>query len=84
MKQRIEELLIDQAIFGLDTEAEAELNALLGETGGDAAENPFMETAALVQLGMAALDPQPDRAMPADLRRKLAADAARRGSDNNN
>jgi len=77
MNLRIEELLIDQAVFGLDAEAEAELKALLRETG-DEDKNPFLETAALVQLGLAAMDSQPDAAMPAELRRKLATDAARR------
>lgn len=74
---RLQELLIDEAVFGLDADTETELAALLGDNPA-AMENPFHETAALVQLGMAATDSQPARAMPAELRRKLAAAAAKR------
>ena len=76
-KQRLEELFIDEAVFGLDAEAEAELAALLGDDA-EATENPFFETTALVQLGLAAMDSQQGSGMPAELRRKLAADAAKR------
>lgn len=78
-EQRLDELLIDQAIGGLDASQQEELRALLaGETGEP--RNPYMETAALVQLGMASMDRSGARAagggMPAELRRKLEAGAA--------
>ncbi|NND53909.1 MAG: hypothetical protein HKN56_02935 [Gammaproteobacteria bacterium] len=82
MNLRLEELLIDQAVFGLDAGEEAELAQLLQEHP-EAAENPFLETTALVQLGLAATDPQGAVAMPADLRRKLAATAPHDNSNSN-
>lgn len=74
---RIDELLIDQAVFGLDATEAAELEALLDSTA-DAGNNPYMETAALIQLGMAALDADQRSGMPADLRNRLAAGAPRK------
>ncbi len=81
--QRIEELLIEQAVFGLDQAAQAELDALRGDAGGDTSgrgENPWFETAALVQLGLAAMDRlhSGDSGMPGHLRERIAADLGRR------
>jgi len=74
---RIEELLIEQAVFGLSPEQEAELLAL--QRDADAEANPYMQTAALVQLGFAALDKAASGdGMPAELRAKIAAGAASR------
>lgn len=75
---RTEELLIDQAVFGLDASEETELTALLGDNA-TAADNPFMETVALIQLGMAAMDQRGTGRMPAELRRKISTNAPRKG-----
>ena len=69
-RARIEELLIEQAIHGLNDRQQEELDALNDATDR---ENPYMETAALVQLGLAVMEQstQGASAMPADLRNKL-------------
>ncbi len=71
---RIDELLLDQAINGLDKKQNEELDNLLDTGALD--DNPFMETAALVQLGLASMDKanSTDR-MPANLRQRLLRDA---------
>jgi len=74
---RIEELLVEQAVFGLSPAQEAELAAL--QSNADADANPYMETAALVQLGFAAMDKAASGdGMPAELRAKIAAGATSR------
>ncbi len=80
-EQRLQELLIEQAVFGLDATAHAEL-ASLQRTAAPAAagsSNPWDEIAALVQLGLAAMDIQQRgvQRMPASLRAKIAAGARR-------
>jgi hypothetical protein len=67
---RIEELLIEQAINGLSDLQQAELDALDSTANR---ENPYMETAALIQLGLAAIDQSArgTSAMPANLRNRL-------------
>jgi len=77
-EQRIDELLIDQAIGGLDAEQQNELRTLLaGEPEPD--RNPYMETAALVQLGIASMEQAGGRraqGMPQRLRSRLRESAA--------
>jgi len=69
-RTRLDELLLEQAIHGLSDRQQVELDAL-----ADAAdwENPYMETAALVQLGLAVMEHSARGAstMPAELRNKL-------------
>lgn len=72
---RLEELLLDQAICGLDGAENRELESLRADAG--VTGNPFMETAALVQLGLASMAANRSRPgpMPESLRRKLLAGA---------
>lgn len=71
LNPRLEELLIEQAVFGLTSRQQTELEQL--QSPGTAQSNPFEETVALVQLGLAAMDQQQGRSepMPEGLRRKL-------------
>jgi anti-sigma-K factor RskA len=77
--QRAEELLLDQAICGLSDADQAELEALLaGTLSANAAESlqdEFMQTAALVQLGMAELESQKHERLPAHIRERIMASA---------
>jgi hypothetical protein len=77
-KQRLEDLLIDQATVGLDDGLELELSGLMSPAAG-ADSNLYFETAALAQLGMLKLDTQqgtPAAALPAELRARILALAA--------
>ncbi len=69
-RARLEELLIEQAINGLSDAQQAELDYLDGSTHH---ENPYMETAALIQLGLAVMDQSAHgaSAMPSALRSRL-------------
>ncbi|MEE4184184.1 MAG: anti-sigma factor [Gammaproteobacteria bacterium] len=81
-EERIENLLVDQAICGLDADQERELLALT-DNRIEAEQLAFMQTAALVQLGMLDLErsnpePRAGGAMPMHLRKRILA-AARPG-----
>lgn len=78
--ERLEHLLIDQATVGLDRHQERELAELMAgdSAGGTEHENAYMETAALVQLGMLQLDaaaPVPVDVMSPELRARILATA---------
>jgi len=72
---RLDELLIDEAVFGLP---EQELAELEGMTAGevDGLENPYLPAAATLDL--ATMRPGSEARMPAALRRRVEEDAARR------
>ncbi len=71
---RLDELLLDEATGELYNAHSAELDNLRSEDG--TMKNPFMETAALVQLGLASMDKgSPRSTMPESLRRRLLRDA---------
>lgn len=71
---RLDELFLEQAINGLDETQIDELDSLLGTGAPD--NNPYMETAALVQLGLASMDTaNSSNRMPANLRQKLLRNA---------
>jgi len=76
---KIDDMLIDQAVFGLTAHEEAELNRLMQQRPVDDTENPFMETAAIVQLALAAMDPENamSERMPENLRTRLLSSAHR-------
>lgn len=69
---RAEELLVDQVTEGLNASEQHELNRLLDDAA-DVLEREFMQTTALVQLGMLAREGAPAEGMPADLKKKIAA-----------
>lgn len=75
--ERIENLLIDQAVCGLDPDQERELQAVSDDRLA-AEQQAFMQTAALVQLGMLDLECSRPEAthpggMPSHLREKILA-----------
>ncbi|MGI9291567.1 MAG: anti-sigma factor domain-containing protein [Gammaproteobacteria bacterium] len=69
----LEELLIDQALFGLDESENAELHDLLGKDP-DELEVSFMRTAALAQLGLLSSEQKIDK-MPGSLRDNILSAA---------
>jgi len=76
LDQRTEELLVDQATVGLDESQTQELLELLN-SDNELLHNEFMETAALVQLGMLAAEGHDQQKMPDSLRRKILMDAGK-------
>jgi len=73
--QRTAELLVDQATEGLNDVQQQELDALLG-ADLETLQEEFLQTAALVQLGMHARQSRAQNSMPDRLRQKIAAAAA--------
>jgi anti-sigma-K factor RskA len=72
ISERAEELLVDQVTEGLNPSEQHELNRLLDDAA-DVLENEFMQTTALVQLGMLAREGAPADGMPASLKQKIAS-----------
>lgn len=72
---RIEELLVDQVIGGLEMLQQQELEALLTDET-EKLQQELMQTAALVQVGMLAAKPQTATKMPEHLRQSIAARAS--------
>ncbi len=72
---RAEALLVDQVTEGLNASEQHELNQLLDDAA-EVLENEFMQTTALVQLGMLARESAGAEGMPADLKKKIAAASA--------
>lgn len=72
--QRLDELLVREAISGLDDANKIELEALLEEYPAENADE-YMQTATLVQLGMHAEDTRSHEKMPAALRDKVVDQA---------
>ena len=70
--ERLEELLVDQATEGLTDIQQRELDGLLDKEF-ETLQNEFMQTAALVQLGMLARESGSQESMPTELRDKIAA-----------
>jgi anti-sigma-K factor RskA len=85
---RAEELLLDQAISGLSEAEQNELNSLLEQAlnDKDAADlqDEFMQTAALIQLGMASIESQKQEKLPAHVRERILASAPRAKDKNSN
>jgi anti-sigma-K factor RskA len=75
---RAEELLVDQAVHGLSHAEQAELDALLNNNtaNADNLQDEFMQTAALIQLGMLDIESQRIEKMPAHVHARILADAA--------
>lgn len=75
---RLEELLVDQALFGLDENDESELRELLGDDP-DGLENSFMATAALAQVGLLSGQQSVEK-MPGRLRSDILSKTAANSS----
>jgi hypothetical protein len=72
--KRLQELLADEALGGLDVTFRSELEALLGDSA-DAERDALMRTAALTQLAFLRRDPAALQPMPASLRARLLGTA---------
>ena len=73
-RDRLYELLADEALAALDTKHEAELEALLSEAP-DAQRDELMQTAALTQLAFLQRDRPAPKAMPGHLRARILGTA---------
>lgn len=76
---RLQELLADEALGGLDATGNSELEAMLRESPG-AERDALMRTAALTQLAFLRRDTSALKPMPAGLRARLLGTAEAPGS----
>lgn len=76
---RLQELLADEALGGLDASGNSELEAMLRESPG-AERDALLRAAALTQLAFLRADRSAQQAMPARLRARLLGMAEIQGS----
>jgi hypothetical protein len=77
---RLQELLADEALGGLDANGNAELETMLRESPA-AERDALMRTAALTQLAFLRADRTAQQPMPASLRVRLQSTAIHIGQD---